>query len=240
MAEMLLINPRRRRASPKRKSAKRRTGARRRRNPIAGRPARMPISRRSPSRRRRRNPIANLRIGRRRRRNPISLGGLNSKSLMSMLTDAAIGGAGALTMDVLMGQINGFLPASFQTSPSTVGLGDAVKAGITALLGQALSKTTKGLSRKMAMGALTVQAAEIMASLLPASMTVGYLSPARIVNGQARIGPNRGVGAYMRPGVTPMLSRAGALGAYLPAGARTPMLNARPSVQQREGVSTYR
>ena len=132
--EMLLINPRRRRAAPKR----RRASPKRRRNPVARR-ASSRISRAPARRLRRRNPISNFSLGRRgsrrRRRNPISLGGLNVKSLMTMLTDAAIGGAGAIAMDVIQGQINGFLPASFQSNPTTVGVGDAVKAAVTAFLG---------------------------------------------------------------------------------------------------------
>lgn len=152
-----------------------------------------------------------------------------------MLTDAAIGGAGAIAMDVIMGQVNGFLPPSFQTNPSTVGLGDAVKAVLTAFVGQALRKPTKGLSAKMAQGALSVQAYEIMSSFMPTGMSVGYASPAKIVNGSARVGPSRGgmLQAYLPRG-----SRSPMLNAYLPNGTRSPLLN--KSVQQREGVSMFK
>lgn len=244
-SEMLLINPRRRRAaSPKRRRA---SPKRRRRNPIGpGRPASARISRRprAVARRvtrrvaRRRNPISNLGLGRRsrRRRNPISLGGLNTKSLVAMFTDAAIGGAGAIAMDLVMGQVNGFLPASFQTNPATVGMGDGVKAILTAFIGKSLNRSTKGLSEKMARGALAVQAYEILSSFVPSTLPMGYASPARIIQGSARVGPTRGgmLQAYLRPG-----SRSPMLSAYLPNGTRSPLLNGK-SVQQREGVSSFR
>lgn len=185
--------------------------------------------------RRRRNPIGRLRIGRRRRRNPIGIGSLNAKSLLDMFKDAAIGGAGAIAMDLAMGQINGFLPVSFQTVRGQVSIGDAVKAGITAVIGQVLSKSTKGLSRKMAAGALTVQAYDIMSAFIPDTMTVGFSSPARIVQGSSRVGPTRGgmgMNAYMKPGRTSMLN------AYV--GAKPPLLNRAMTTAQREGVTTYR
>lgn len=161
--------------------------------------------------------------------------GLNVKGFMSMFKDAAIGGAGAIAMDIAMGQINGFLPASFQTVKGQVSIGDAVKAGITAVLGQVLSKSTRGLSRRMAAGALTVQAYDIMTAFIPDTMTVGFSSPARIVQGSNRVGPTRAgmmMNAYV--GAKPPL-----LNAYMAPG-RTSMLNRASTTAQREGVTTYR
>lgn len=248
MAEMLLINPRRRRASPKRRKS---TAKRRRRNPIGalalrGRRSTMRVSGLARRHRRRRNPIGTIGRRIRRRRNPISLGGkLNTNRLLAMFKDAAIGGAGAIVMDVIQGQLNGFLPATFQTSKTTVGVGDAVKAALTAILGTVGAKATKGLSLKMAQGALAVQAYEILSSFMPPTMTVGYGSPARIVQGSNRVGPTRGgmlqgVGAYQRPGGrTPLLN---GLGAYT-HGGKSPLLNGMgrmSNAQAREGVSTFR
>lgn len=245
MAEMLLINPRRRarRAAPKARRV-----VRRRRNPLpavvapmARRRARshsMSISGRH--HRRRKNPISHLRKHmRRRRRNPISMGGLNADNLMRMLKDGAIGGAGAVAMDLIMGQLNTYLPITFQTVPGLPGVGDAFKAGLTALLGQGLSKHTKGLSVKMAEGALAVQAHGIIAGLLPATMPLGvhrlgFMSPATaLVNATNRIGPVRqGVNRYTQPGArTPLLSM------YTPSGAASPLLNRGPSARQREGYT---
>jgi len=239
MAEMLLINPRRRRRKSTGKAKRRRSTSRRRRNPIALARASNPVARR---RARRRNPIANLRLGRHRRRrrsNPIRLGGLNGSRLMDLFKDAAIGGAGAIVMDVVQGQLNGFLPATFQTSRTEVGIGDAVKAVVTALLGTMGAKATKGLSLKMAKGALAVQAYEVLSAIVPSTMTLGYGSPARIVNGSQRVGPTRGgmLQAYQRPGGrTPLLSAA-PLGAYVTG--RTPLLSGM-TAQRREGVTSYR
>lgn len=249
MAEMLLINPRRRRASPKRRKT---TAKRRRRNPIGalalrGRRSTMRVSGLS-RRRRRRNPIGTIGRRIRRRRNPISLGGkLNTSRLLAMFKDAAIGGAGAIVMDVIQGQLNGFLPATFQTSKTTVGVGDALKAAVTAILGTVGAKATKGLSLKMAQGALAVQAYEILSSFMPATMTVGYGSPARIIQGSQRVGPTRGgmLQAYVQ-GRTPLLN-GGGVAAYQRAGGRTALLNGAPggmgrmsNAQAREGVSTFR
>lgn len=232
--EMLLINPRRRRKT----SAKRRPAARRRRNPIATRKS---IARRPPmvlsrSRRRRRNPISNLRIGRRRRRNPIAIGGLTGKGIVTMLKDAALGGAGGIAMDLIMGQVNPYLPASFQTVKGQVSVGDAVKAALTALLGHALRKPTKGLSLKLAQGSLTVQAYELLGVLVPEAMPVGFASPARIIQGSARVGPTRGgmLQAYMKPNNTALLN------AYQRPGGPTAILGRAGSALKREGVSTYR
>lgn len=238
MAKMMLVNPARRRRSPGAK--RRRVAVKRRRNPIdnlAGfakvrRRRRNPIARvGAVSRRRRRNPIAAVsRRVMRRRRNPI--GGLNTSTLIAMFKDGAIGGAGAIGMDLIMGQLNAYLPITFQTVPGLPGVGDAVKAGLTALIGQGLSRKTGGLSRKMAEGALAVQAHEIMKALLPASMAVGYYTPAALVQGSARVGPSRmnGVRRYMPAGTaTPLLSK------YMPAGSTSPLLSRAESTAEAEG-----
>jgi hypothetical protein len=227
MAEMLLINPRRRRkarrANPVRK-ARRTTARRRRSNPIAVAAA--------PRRSRRRNPIARARrrVMSRRRRIPISLGG--GASMMNLVKDALIGGAGAVAFDAAFGQINKYLPASVQTTPGVVGVGDGVKAIITVLLGKALAKPTKGLSVKAAQASLVVQAHGIIKSFVPSSVPLAYYSPARVAQGTNRVGPLRqGVNAYTRPnGGSPLLS------AYMPANV-TPLLN---GARQRENVTNIR
>jgi len=233
MAEMLLINPRRRRA----KAKARRASPKRRRNPVRATSSltTMRPRRRNPvaglSRRRRRNPIAGL--SRRRRRNPIAIAGLSANSFVAMLKDAAIGGAGAVGMDIAMGYANQYLPESMRTAPGAVNVGTAVKAVLTALAGQLLAKPTRGLSRKMATGALAVQARDALVTFIPSgSMTMGYASPATITQGTNRVGPVRpGMNAYVR-GRSPLLN------AYVAPGV-TPLLSAaRPrSAREREGVS---
>ena len=245
MAEMLLINPRRRKArrNPAKRSAAQRAATRRmiaanrsRSNPARRRARRrnpeMPaIVSMNPRRRRmarRSNPVRMIR----RRRNPAMLGGFSFRSVVSAMQDALVQGGGAVAMDLLHGQINRFLPAMLQRTPGQVGLGDVVKASITVLIGTALKGPTRGLSMKAATGSLTVQAYDIVKNLLPTTMQLGYMTPGVITQGASRVGPNRGiVGRYTAPGApTPMLNR------YTAPGA-TALLNGRNMARVREGVT---
>ena len=215
MAEMLLINPRKRgtRKATKRRVVRRKNPVtamvRRRRNPLAAM-----RRRRNPLAAARRNPLARMRA---RRRNPI--GGAMMGNYMTQIREAVIGGAGALGMDLVYGQINSFLPAALKRVPGSIGAGDAVKAVITVALGGLLSKPTRGLSDKAARASLTIQAYDIMKSFVPGGMTIGYASPALIAQGTNRVGPiRRGMNAYtngtpllnayMSPGKTALLSGA--------------------------------
>ncbi|NBS93959.1 MAG: hypothetical protein EBT27_09580 [Betaproteobacteria bacterium] len=226
MAEMLLINPRRRRRTTKRRHnplaathRRRRHHAlakvthrrRRRHNPLTVAPAR-----------RRMNPLARRRVMHaRRRRNPI-YGRMGTGMLMTAIREAFIGGAGSIAVDLAMGQINKFLPVNLQSNPAATGIGagDAIKAIATVMLGHFLAGPTRGLSRKMAMGALTVQSAQIMRKVLPlGTMPLGYSVPGLVTQGSARVSPNMGMGAYtagtpllsayMRPDQTALLSGVG-------------------------------
>jgi len=213
MAEMLLINPRRRRKTRRAAATttRRRRVTRRRRNPMPA--VARPLFARRRRTARRANPIARMRRRTMRRRNPIG-GRMGTGMIMAAIREAFVGGAGAVAVDLAMGQINRYLPASLKTVPGTIGAGDAVKALITVTLGHLLARPTRGLSRKMALGALTVQSANIMKSFVPATMTMGYASPARIVRGVNTVGPNMGaytrgsplLNAYTRSNVTPLLS----------------------------------
>ena len=215
MAEMLLINPRKRgtRKATKRRVVRRKNPVtamvRRRRNPLAAM-----RRRRNPLAAARRNPLARMRA---RRRNPI--GGAMMGGYMGQIREAVMGGAGALGMDLVYGQINSFLPAALKRVPGSIGAGDAVKAVITVALGGLLSKPTRGLSDKAAKARLTIQAYDIMKSFVPSGMTIGYASPALIAQGTNRVGPiRRGMNAYtngtpllnayMAPGKTALLSGA--------------------------------
>lgn len=226
MAEMLLINPRRRA-----KKARRATKARaRRRNPVKVLRKVPTVAARATNPRRRRAARRNP-IGARRRRNPIGgIKGVSLSSFASMLKDAAVGGAGAIGMDMLWSRVNPYLPAVVQSVPGSLGVGTVVKAFATALIGQALSKPTKGLSRKAASGALAVQAHGALMAALPA-MGLGYASPAAITQGTQRVGPIRqgvnGLRAYIKPGATPLLN------AYIKPGA-TPLLNRFTPARDRE------
>ena len=220
MAEMLLINPRGRR-----KTAARKTRARRRN------PAMRSVSAAAPRRARRRNPVAAMKRRVMRRRNPIGM----TSGMMRMIQDAFVGGAGSIAVDLAQGQLNKYLPATLKTTPGSVGLGDGVKAVMTVVLGRALNRTTRGLSMKMAAGALTVQSAGIMKTLLGPTLgaQLGYYTPGYVTGGSNRVGPIRsnGMGAYTKPGATPLLS------AYTKPGA-TPLLSAArmtSNARAREG-----
>lgn len=222
MAQMLLINPRKRRATKRKTTAKRRVKARRR-NPIAT------VNRPRAVVARRRNPIGRAKRRVMRRRNPIG-GGMGS--YMNVIRDAVMGGAGAIMIDVVYGQLNKFLPATLKTVPGTVGAGDAVKAIGTVVIGNLLNKATRGYSKKAAMASLTVQAYNLMKGFVPASLPLGYASPAMIAQGTNRVGPiRRGMNAYT--GGTQLLS------AYTRPGSGSPMLNGAGKAAKREGVSQY-
>lgn len=246
MAEMLLINPRRRRARKARKagrSAAQRAATRRlvamnrsrrrarRSNPAPAVVAMNPRRRRMS--RRRSNPVRMIR----RRRNPAMLGGFSFRSVIGAMQEALIQGGGAVAMDLLYGQINRFLPDNLKVLPDNerigprIGLGEVLKASLTVLIGTALKGPTRGLSMKAATGSLTVQAYGIARSLLPSTMQLGYMTPGVITQGQASVGPNRGmVGRYTAPGApTALLNR------YTQPGA-TPLLNGNPA-RMREGVT---
>lgn len=214
MAEMLLINPRSRKAHKKATTHKRRvkakTSVKRRHNPIAAA---------------RKHVMKHVR----RRRNPIGGGKINANTMMSAIKEALMGGVGAVAMDVVYGQINNMLPASLQRTQGVVGTGDAVKAIITVALGQVLNKATKGYSKRAAMASLTIQAHDIVKSYVPASMNLGYASPARVVRGTNRVGPiSKTLSAYTQG--TPLLN------AYNKAGAPSPLLS---GARSREGISIY-
>lgn len=220
MAQMLLINPRRRKAARKANPVARRRKMTRRKNPVAALAKRRTM--------RRRNPIAAVARRRvmRRRRNPIGMGG---GMLMTAIREAFIGGAGSVAVDVIQGYINKVLPANLQAVPGKVGVGDAVKAVTTVMLGHYLSGATRGLSRKMAMGALTVQAAGIVKQFVPAGMTMGYYVPGAVSQGSQRVSPinRQGMGAYTKG--TPLLS------AY--TSGQSPLLNRAMSARAREGIT---
>ena len=229
MAEMLLINPRKRHARKAHHTAKRRVHhTRRKANPYS---MMMTHARKRKHAARKHNPIHAMRRRVMRRRNPI--GGGMMTGYMGLIRDGLIGGAGAVAMDVVYGYINNMLPASLQNQPNSINAGDAIKAIYTVAAGKALSRMTGGLSMKAAQASLAVQSYNIVKQFLPATMTLGYASPANIIPGTNRVGPIRqGMNAYSRPGVTPLLN------AYSRPGV-TPLLSGGGAASKREGVSLF-
>jgi hypothetical protein len=211
MAEMLLINPRRRKArkATTKRRVRRASTARRRSNP-------MPIA--NVARRvmrRRRTAVKAMR----RRRNPIRLGG-GMGGYMTMIREGLMGGVGAVAFGVVHGQIQKFLPAALKVTPGRIGAGDAVKALITVFLGQALNGVTRGFSKKAAAASLTVQAHDLVKGFVPAALPLGYATPAGVAMGTQRVGPIRsGMNAYTS-GKAPLLS-AYTSGSALLNGARS-------------------
>jgi hypothetical protein len=218
MAELLLLNPRGRRkakrASPARK---RRASGKRRRNPIA-------VASHSPVRRRKSGAFRRARVASRRG---------TSGAIVQMLMDAAIGGAGAVAMDLGMGYVNDWLPDSLKTKPDSVGAGDAIKAGLTVAAGVLLAKYTKGYSKKAALGALTTQVRDILAVNLPTAVRVGFASPAKVIPGMARVGPSR-MAAY-QPGQAAGGTKSPLLSAYQ-GPSNSPLLSNSARVMSREGI----
>jgi hypothetical protein len=164
----------------------------------------------------------------RRRRNPIGMGNVMG-GYMGAVREALMGGAGAVALEVVFGQVNKFLPATLQKTPGVIGAGDAVKAILTVVMGQVLKGPTKGFSVKAAQASLTVQAHDIIKSFVPAALPLGYASPAMITQGTNRIGPIRkGMNAYTSSG-SPLLS------AYNKPGS-SPLLS---GARNREGVTAF-
>jgi len=237
MAEMLLINPRRRRKAKRAAPARRRrsnplalarvTRRRRRRNPIAA------------VARRRRNPIGMMKRRVMRKRNPAMLGGY-----MGAIREALMDGFGAVAIDYAYSMIAKAIPGTagnmLRPNPTSVGAADAVKAVLTVVLGNALNGVTRGFSRKAAKASLTVQSYQIMKKVLPSTISsnlsgLGYMTPAVVTSGgNTRIGPIRGqMGMYTAPGATPLLS------AYTASGSASPLLSGS-TARMREGTSSYR
>lgn len=230
MSQMLLLNPRKRRASGKRRknpSAKQRANWARFAAMSRGRAARKANpapKRRRRSAARRRNPAPLLAYRRRRsarRRNPIGGGLLNFRSYIAPLKDAAIMGAGAIAVDAVFNYINRMLPANMRAVQGQLGVGTVVKLLATIAIGKLLSGPTRGLSSKAAMGSLVVQSRDIAMSVLPDSLrpNLGFVTAGRVVPGTGRVNSNMSAGSN-----TPLLSRIdpGAnalLGRVFPTGA---------------------
>lgn len=220
MASMLLLNPRRRRRKAasshrkhKRRSRRRMTakqlmyfGKRRHRRSARGgsrarrrvRRSRVVVVNANPIRKRRHRRRGSVARHRRYRRNPISLpSGMRASlgSIKRVATNAAIGGAGAVLTDIVMGYALKFAPDSLVARVgSRYGANGgpnwsyyAAKVPLAIALGVGgsmfLPGRMKGYAAQAAEGALTVAAYEILRLTLPANITMGYYNSARVVSG---------------------------------------------------------
>jgi hypothetical protein len=185
--------------------------------------------RRAPSKRRARRRSATITVRsnpRRRRarrsarrsyrRNPVSVAGIRATlpGITSAATRALSGAAGAVVVDMAMGQAAKVLPANLTSRYNAAGginwLYYASKAAIAIGLGVAgqrlLPGRMKTFAARGAEGSLTVQAYEILRAVIPADMiNLGYYNPATVtgrgMNGLRRVGR---VGKYLTPGVAGM------------------------------------
>lgn len=189
MANMLLVNPRKRRTKRRAKASKRRATTTRRRR----RSARRVSSTRA------RNPIRRIRRTRRaRRRNPINL---NMRSIQGQVMDAATGAAGAVALSVALGYLP--IPAQFKTGA----LAPVTKGAVAIGLGMLLANVVKGsTAARMTQGALTVILADVMRGL------VSQFAPNVTLAGDYGSGQDLG---YYGSGWNPA-QPASAMGDYLP------------------------
>lgn len=210
MAEMLLLNPRKRRARR----------AKRRGNPspaqLRARAKFAAMARARSGKRRQRNPIGLARVRRaarrvyRRRRNPIALPSMGG--ITQALKNAAVMGGGAIAVDYLYAQLERVMPANLRRTPGRVDIGDAVKAIATVALGYMLNRPTRGFAMKAATGSLVVQMHGLIRSVVPAQFRVdgvdglGYAVAAPVYDGVARVSPVQALDAYTAPGETPLLN----------------------------------
>lgn len=198
MSQLLIVNPSVRPSKRKgvRKMAKRRTAkqvaatrklvamnrarksgsvvkTRRRRKARASNPA--PLKYRSV----RRKVMSVRRRRSARRRNPI--GGFSLGALTSLMKDGAIGATGALAVDLAMGYIP--LPAimvSRKTESGGVNYVYYLTKAVAAVGVGALGKKVIGRSAETAaMGAMVVNFYDLFRSLMPAGVSLGYVSPGR-------------------------------------------------------------
>jgi hypothetical protein len=170
MAELLLVNPRKRR---KAKSSHRRARRARASNP---RRRRRHVARVANPRRRHRRHVARMGNPRRRRRyarNP-SFRSISS-GIAPTLKAGAIGAAGALGLDLLWGYGAKYLPTSLATGMAA----SAAKLLGSVLIGVIGNKLLRGKGQAMAVGAATVAIHEIakaqLASAMPSLPLGAYL-----------------------------------------------------------------
>lgn len=175
----LISNPARRRGrSKKRSGAKRRSTTHLRKFQFKSNPRRRRqlgfVS--APSRRR----LASVRSG-------IAL---NAKSIGNALMNGAIAGAGAIAVDLAMGQANKILPLSATSrftadgkiNVSYYGAKGAI-ALAAGLAGQAfLPSGMKRYAITAAEGALAVMSYEIMKTAIPSEWALGYFNPAPVLD----------------------------------------------------------
>ena len=212
------VNPKRRRRSAKaRANPKRRRSAAQRAataRMLAANRARSGGAKRRTSRRRASVSVASVTrrarsVVRSVRRRARSAGGMSTKGLggtaLQMIKNGAIGAGGAISVDLAMGFVGPMLPASFATKLNADGSNNysyfAAKAAVALGVGILGAKVVRpDVARQLAAGSFTVMAYELLrpmaANLLPASMSLGWMSPGRIVGQNMPTGGMGKLGVY--------------------------------------------
>jgi len=173
MAELMLVNPRKRRSTRKKprtaaqRAATRRLVAANKRRSTPKR--RTPAKRRAMPARRRRAASSTVHRARRYKRNPSARGIVNST-----LLPAATGASGALALDILWGFVP--IPETLKAGPLRYVVKGAGALGMGWLAGKVVKKSTAG---QLASGALTVimhdAMRDMMAKFMP-GVGLGYYS----------------------------------------------------------------
>ena len=195
----IAANPRRRRKVGGRKTRSAAQRAATRKMLAANRSRRSGVSA-NPRRRRRvvhhrairRNPVAKRRTSRRAARRSsgrMSMGGMKAGAF-ALLKAGAIGAGGALTVDVAMGFLNGYLPATMNTKLNADGTVNYLNYAVKGALAVSLAHFGKRMvsaetANRMATGSFTVMAYEILrpmvVNVMPATMSLGWFSPGRVM-----------------------------------------------------------
>lgn len=200
MATLWAVNPRRRRRKMSAKQRKYFGGGKRKRRSANGRRHRRNAAVAAVAtpviRRRRRGK----RVVSRRRRRSGGMRGMRMSGALGMLKQAAVGGAGAIAVDMAMGQVARFLPASLATPVDSSGQPQygyfAAKAALAIALGTYGTRlpVVGRYAPTMGMGALTVLAYQFLRPMAAQVMALGYFNPA----------------PTQRPGMGKYVSRVGA------------------------------
>lgn len=199
MASLMLVNPKRRRKSTRRKVSVKSNPRRKRRTTRKRRARRNPIHYANPRKRRTR---------RRARRNPkFSVRSIQRDALMP----AAIGGVGALAIDVVYGALP--IPANFKTGV----IGSVAKIAVAVIAGKVAGKMLGAkVGEAMTVGAVTIQAynavkgfaqkqfpalpmGEYLSGDFPTYSQMGYMNPAPVSTEMLSYAPGSqsGMGEYL-------------------------------------------
>lgn len=129
-----------------------------------------------------------------RRRRRLAAGASSAKGLVkAAIVPAAMAGAGALGLDIVMGYVNKYLPANMQSGTG----GTIAKLGGAVVLGMIIEKAgKKELAKQVMVGSMTVTIHDLLKSYFQTSMPTVPLAGVGVYNDLALYNDNVGVGFY--------------------------------------------